>query len=353
MIPNFILFENADFTGLKNILNTEKYSKIWVLVDENTAQYCLPILQDSLSPEFTLNIIQIPSGEAYKNLGICQNIWQKLLNEKTNRKAILLNLGGGVIGDMGGFCAATYKRGIDFIQIPTTLLAQVDASVGGKLGVDFQGLKNMIGLFQAPKAVCIYTPFFKTLPYEELRSGWAEVIKHALIMNADYWQALQVDHLDQITNWDSIVRDSIAIKSQIVAQDPKEKNLRKSLNFGHTIGHAIESVSLETSQPLKHGEAVAFGLLMECFLAHQQNKLDQQSLSIIQDYILNIYDYYSIENMDRKQLIQLMLQDKKNENDLINFTFINKIGQFEINQSATVHQINQALDYYQSLVPTI
>lgn len=353
MIPNSIFFEDANFGQLNQLLSTQRYSKIWVLVDENTTIHCLPILQKALAKSFDLHLISIPAGELHKNLNTCQHIWQKLLEGKTDRKAVVLNLGGGVIGDMGGFCAATYKRGIDFIQIPTTLLSQVDASVGGKLGVDFQGLKNMIGVFQEPKAVCIHTPFFNTLPYEELRSGWAEVIKHALIMDADYWENLQVDHLNKVENWNAIVKRSIEIKSQIVAQDPKEKNVRKSLNFGHTIGHAIESLSLETSQPLKHGEAVAFGILMECFLAYKQGQLEQKSLSVIQDYILQVYDYYSIENMDRKQLIQLMLQDKKNEDDLINFTFINKIGQFVINQSATVSQINQALDYYQNLIPTV
>ena len=349
MIFDSIFFENKRFSQLRQLLSKQNYSKILVLLDENTYQHCFPILEAALGEQFHLELIHIPSGENYKTLATCQVIWQKILDYETNRQAVLLNLGGGVIGDMGGFCAATYKRGIDFIQIPTTLLAQVDASVGGKLGIDFKHLKNMIGTFQEPKAVCIHTAFLKTLSYEELRSGWAEIIKHALVADADYWQNLQVKHLTEVKNWDAIVQRSIAIKSQIVRKDPKEKDIRKVLNFGHTIGHAIESSSLARSNPLKHGEAVALGMLMESYLAKQKGDLPNAELIKIQDYILQLYPYYSISTVEQEHLLSLVKQDKKNESNGINFTLLDKIGIGKINCIISIEGLLEALDYYKKL----
>lgn len=343
-----ITFQDAQFSALRQQLATSNYSKIIILVDQHTKQDCLPILAKALQ-EFTFETITIPAGEQHKNITTCQQIWQELLVIKTDRKAVLINLGGGVIGDMGGFCASTFKRGFDFIQIPTTLLAQVDASIGGKLGIDFGLIKNNIGLFKNPKNVYCHPAFFKTLPKAELYSGFAEIIKHALITDADYWTQLQtLATLDQI-DWNPIIVQSLHIKKSIVEQDPFEQNIRKSLNFGHTIGHAIESLSWESHQPLLHGEAVALGMVMEAFLSHQLTGLSAIELDHISQFILRLYPKYDITQLNQSAILGLIQQDKKNEQGQICFTLLERIGQFKINVHATQNQIVAALDYYQQL----
>ncbi|MEM8969941.1 MAG: 3-dehydroquinate synthase family protein, partial [Bacteroidota bacterium] len=228
---------------LADLLSKSSFSQVAVLVDENTRQHCLPLIQEVLPPEYTL--VEIKSGELNKNLDTCAHIWAQLTEQHFDRKALLINLGGGVIGDMGGFCAATYKRGISFVNIPATLLAQVDASVGGKLGIDFRGFKNHIGLFQEPQQVLIDAAFLRTLPEQELRSGFAEVIKHALIHDSVYWNKLRGASLAQ-QPWTEHIRHSVQVKSWVVDQDFREGGLRKILNFGHTVGHAVESHFLES-----------------------------------------------------------------------------------------------------------
>ena len=248
-----IQFQNSHFLQLQEQLAAAQYSKIFVLVDSNTKNHCLPILKKALN-NVALTSILIEAGEAHKNINTCQRIWNALIQQRADRNAVLLNLGGGVIGDMGGFCASTFKRGIDFIQIPTTLLAQVDASIGGKLGIDFALVKNSIGLFKNPKGVYLHPAFFNTLPKAELYSGFAEIIKHTLIADEHYWeQLLSFNNLEQ-NDWEPVIKQSLLVKKRIVEQDPLEKGIRKSLNFGHTIGHAVESLSWETTQPLLHGE---------------------------------------------------------------------------------------------------
>ena len=343
-----ILFQDAEFNDLKQQLATANYSKIIVLVDQHTAQDCLPILANALQL-FPFETITVSAGEQHKNIATCQQIWQALLTVKTDRKAVLINLGGGVIGDMGGFCASTFKRGFDFIQIPTTLLAQVDASIGGKLGIDFGLVKNSIGLFKNPKNVYCHPDFFKTLPQAELYSGFAEIIKHALITDVDYWQQLQaLDKLEQM-DWNPIIEQSLHIKKSIVEQDPFEKNVRKSLNFGHTIGHAIESLSWENSQPLLHGEAVALGMIMEAFLSHQLTGLSVEELDQISQFILQLYPKYDLKQLNQTAILGLIEQDKKNEQGQICFTLLKQIGQFKINVHASQDQIIAALDYYTKL----
>lgn len=343
-----IQFQDSGFLQLQEQLAAAAYSKVFVLVDDNTKEHCLPILEQALKA-FALHVIHIPAGEAHKNIQTCQQIWQALLAQKADRKAVLLNLGGGVIGDMGGFCASTFKRGIDFIQIPTTLLAQVDASIGGKLGIDFELVKNGIGLFKNPKGVYLFPDFFKTLPKAELYSGFAEIIKHALIIDSNYWQQLlPLKDLDGV-NWEPIIKQSLHIKKQVVEQDPFEKNIRKSLNFGHTIGHAIESLSWESSQPLLHGEAVAIGMLIESFLSYKQTGLSQQALQDISQYLLQLYPKYDLTAFDQQAILQLIQQDKKNEQNQICFTLLQDIGQFSINVDASTALILEGLNYYTAL----
>lgn len=340
-----IQFQDKNFVQLQAQLTTTAYSKVFVLVDNNTQMHCLPILKEALKA-IELHVITIKAGEVHKNISTCQLIWRTLMEQQADRKSVLLNLGGGVIGDMGGFCASTFKRGIDFIQIPTTLLAQVDASIGGKLGIDFGLVKNSIGLFNNPKAVYLYPDFFKTLPTKELYSGYAEVIKHALIQNNTAFAELVNTTSIDTSQWKLVVRDSLLVKKSIVEQDPFEKNIRKSLNFGHTIGHAIESLSWETDQPLLHGEAVALGMITECYLSYKLIDFSEKQLELVSNYLLQLYPKYDLKRLDQAQILRLIQQDKKNEHQQICFTLLEKIGTFKINVHASDILILEALDYY-------
>ncbi|MCH8317693.1 MAG: 3-dehydroquinate synthase, partial [Bacteroidetes bacterium] len=230
---------------LNAFLNKNHFTKIGIIVDENSKKFCLPIIQSKIPKHY---LITIPSGEHHKNLTTCETIWQQLTDLHFDKRSLIINLGGGVIGDMGGFCAATFKRGIAFIQVPTTLLAQVDASIGGKVGVDFQNYKNHIGLFKDPEAVFIYPGFLKTLDKKETLSGFAEIIKHCLIADRQKWNEIsQKDLKDQ--DWENLIAHSIDVKLSIIKNDPEEKGLRKVLNFGHTIGHALETFYLNDNVP--------------------------------------------------------------------------------------------------------
>jgi len=299
------------------------YSAVAILVDENTKKHCLPFL---LSANPQLNnalIIEIKSGEENKNIGTCNYIWQQLTSHNFDRNTLLLNLGGGVIGDMGGFCASTYKRGIDFVQIPTTLLAMVDASVGGKLGVDLDGLKNTIGLFSNPKAVLVSPAFLKTLSENQLVFGFAEVIKHALITDVDFWNHLTKTEFQDLV-WEEVISRSIAIKNKIVLSDPKEKGERKKLNFGHTFGHAIESYYLQKGTPVLHGQAIALGMLIESKMS-DLTKIEKEEITA---FILSSFTLPY--NPDKNQLITFMKNDKKNKERKINFSLLKGIGNCSI-----------------------
>ncbi len=319
-----IVFEDIQIS-LRTVLAELDYSSLFVLVDEHTREHCLPILMNVLPQE--VNYIEIKSGEIHKNLETCQFIWSSLLDQGADRRSVLINLGGGVIGDMGGFCASTFMRGIRFLQIPTTLLSQVDASVGSKLGVDFKGVKNIIGLFQDPIGVLIDPAFLKTLAPAELRSGYAEVVKHALIHDANLWQQLlTIKEVNLQVKWDDIIFRSVQIKQEIVDQDRREKSLRKILNFGHTIGHAIESYFLESETPLLHGEAIAWGMYAELILSSQISELPIQELNSAQAYLQKIYADKKPSHWDTESLIRYMLKDKKNIDQKISFSLLNRIG---------------------------
>src|SRR6187551_3670199 len=263
MLPDNILFSDQIAEDLIAFLKQKNYSKLAVLVDEHTLEHCYPKIQSSLGNHF---VIEVASGEEQKNLNTCQTIWQALTDNALDRHACLLVLGGGVLGDMGGFCASTYKRGIDFILVPTTLLAQVDASIGGKLGIDFNHFKNHIGVFNQPALTILHSGFLKTLPEAELRSGFAEVIKHTLISDKAMWDEISRRALkDQ--DWKKLIGHSVEFKAKVTTEDPKEKGLRKILNAGHTVGHALESYLLAKGRRVLHGEAIAVGLITEGYLA--------------------------------------------------------------------------------------
>ena len=340
---NNLQFTNEIATSLETSLQNTAFSLVFVLVDENTRRHCLPQINNLLPANH--QIITINSGELNKTLTTCAIIWQNLTDANADRQALLINLGGGVICDMGGFCARTYKRGIQFWNIPTSLLSQVDASVGGKLGIDFGVFKNQIGLFSEPDMVFVDSSFLKTLPADEIVSGFAEIIKHALISDREmFYQILDSKITD--FNWQDWVPKSVAIKNTIVEQDPKENGLRKILNFGHTIGHAVESHFLDCGNALKHGEAVAIGMIAETFLSVHKGLLSKEDGDLIINYLLSVFPQYKIDENAMGVIVDLALQDKKNINNKINAVLLNAIGNAVFDSEITDEEIRMSLIYY-------
>lgn len=335
---------NAVFTEW---LSTQSYDQIFILCDEHTEALCYPALANLITEH---TIITIPPGESFKSIHTCTAIWEELSSNLATRKSLLINLGGGVIGDMGGFAAATFKRGFDFIQMPTTLLAQVDASVGGKLGIDLQDLKNLIGVFKNPNAVFICTDFLQTLPKRQLRSGFAEVLKHGMIYSKPYWQQVSQIDIDTCTEWPEIIAQSVRIKSAVVERDPLESGLRKILNFGHTIGHAIETISLRMDEdPLLHGEAIAIGMICEAYLSAQVAGLTQEALTEITNVLMRYFEHYDVSKISMEELMEIMAQDKKNEQQQIRFSLLESIGACGYDLLVTEQHIHDALQFYKGL----
>ncbi len=345
MLPSHIKITDNPGPFLNLFLQKWSYDKIVVLTDENTLAYCYPLLKSQL-PEHS--IITVRSGEENKTIRTCEEIWLAMTKLALDRHSMLLILGGGVLGDMGGFCAATYKRGIDFILIPTTLLAMADASMGGKLGVDFMHFKNHIGVFEEPKLTLIFSEFLKTLPQEELRSGFAEVIKHALISDRTLWNELRSNALEN-QPWEVLLRHSAEFKSSIVQQDPTENGIRKILNAGHTIGHALESYFLEQGNKILHGEAVAAGLVAEAWLSVKHGLLSREDLDEISGYILRIFGKLTIESSDMLAIAQLCAQDKKNKGNKVLCVLSEGIGKARWDCAVTEDEIVDALAFYRSL----
>ncbi|MDX5480606.1 MAG: 3-dehydroquinate synthase [Hymenobacteraceae bacterium] len=331
---------------LSELLQNRAFSKVAVLVDENTLHHCYPQLKPYL-PEHEL--IQVRSGEEHKTLQTCEYIWQRMTELNLDRWSVLVNLGGGVIGDMGGFCAAVFKRGLYFVQVPTTLLAQVDASVGGKTGIDFQGLKNHIGVYQEPQAVFINPDFLKTLPHRQLKSGYAEIINHWLIADKAAFQEQR--HIGLFTkDWEELIRHSVSIKSKVVEADPLEGGYRKVLNFGHTVGHAVESYLLEQpGRELLHGEAIAVGMLCEAWLSVKHELLSREELDKVETFLVSVYEKVPLTEADIQRVTQLALQDKKNTRSTINCTLLEGIGKAVYDQPVTLQEITESLRYYQLL----
>src|ERR1700749_4884910 len=285
-----IYFENT-LAELVAFINKGNYSRFFVLTDENTGKYCLPVIRKHIDKLDNFDIIEINAGEESKNIDFCVDVWKMLIDFNADRQSLLINLGGGVITDLGGFAASTYKRGIDFVHVPTTLLSQVDASVGGKTGIDLDNVKNIIGTFTQPKAVFIEHEFLQTLPARQILSGLAEMLKHGLIFDAGYWKELKISNLHNPSA--ALVYHSVEIKNKVVIEDPHEKGIRKSLNFGHTVGHAIETYSLMNDEnPLTHGEAIAAGMICEAKLSNLKIHLDDSELQEITDVIMGLYPKY-------------------------------------------------------------
>jgi 3-dehydroquinate synthase len=340
-----IIIGNNILSEIQNHFEFQKYSQIFIITDNIVSKLWLDKLVKGLA-SLPINYIVVETGEINQNIVTLQKIWNKILLCKCDRKSLIVNLGGGVICDMGGFAASTYMRGIDFIQIPTTLLAQVDASVGGKVAVDFAGGKNIIGNFAQPKAVIIDTETLETLPKREYLSGYGEIIKHGIIYDKKYFDKLQFIENNNLnkTNISDIINTSCKIKSEIVQKDEKESGLRKILNFGHTIGHAIESYSLLTTTPLLHGEAIALGIIAESYISYKNDLIDLKTYKII---VQKFHDcgfsiHYPI-NTDYDEIINYMLSDKKNSHGKINFTLVSKIGSSIWDQKVNIDTIKESL----------
>ena len=346
--PKTPIFDGTDsIYYFTNFLTTSKYSSVIVLVEENTKKYCLPVIKDFLGEH---SIITIKSGEKNKTISTCINVWKQLLEVSTDRKALLINLGGGVICDMGGFIAATYKRGIDFIHIPTTLLAMCDACIGGKLAVDINGNKNQIGLFKNPKAILIYPDFLKTLPERHLLCGFAEIIKHALIGDKRLFDEI-AGNSKIAKDFNKLIARSVKIKTRIVNIDFHEKDIRKSLNFGHSIGHALETYSLnnDVDNYIYHGEAVAAGMIAESYISYRRNLISISELEQINRLILNRFSKVKIDRKNYDIIVSLISQDKKNENNRKLFTLLEGIGKARINETVSDEEIKESLEYYNKL----
>jgi 3-dehydroquinate synthase len=319
--------------------------KLFILVDENTKVHCLPLMTERVFALKEAIVLEIPAGEKNKSLATCEKLWKELTDHHADRRSLLINIGGGVVGDAGGFVASTYMRGIDFINIPTTLMAMVDASAGGKNGINFSGLKNQVGTFTKPGAVFISPSFLKTLSARELKSGMAEVFKHALIADAEKWNELkQLDNSDD-ADWNKIISNSVYIKNKIVSSDFRDRHKRKTLNFGHTIGHAIESYSLEHSHdPLKHGEAIAFGIIAELFISQRMLDFPEHELSGIISVMQKYFHDISLElNIDK--ILDLVHSDKKNEQSEVNFVLLRNVGFPVINQNPDDSLIREAIEF--------
>lgn len=345
-----IYFGEKGYEILSNFIQEKNYSNIFILVDSNSNEYCLPIFLPFLATEKTIEIIEIESGESEKNIATCVEIWSALTDLGGDRKSIIINVGGGVITDIGGFVASTFKRGIDFVHIPTTLLSMVDASVGGKNGVDLGNLKNQIGVINVPKMVIIDSQYLETLPQTEMRSGLAEMLKHGLIFDKNYWnQFLDLKAID-FADFDALISRSVEIKNDIVMQDPTENGIRKALNFGHTLGHAIESYFLDnnTKKTLLHGEAIAIGMILESHIAFQKNLISLEDYNQIKQTIKSIYETVVFEENDRQPILDLLVHDKKNEYGNIQFALIEGIGNTIVNQNTDNEMIDKAFDDYKS-----
>lgn len=340
---------DQEFSALNQYITEQNPSQIFILVDENTHENCIPVLLANLETEIPFEIIEIEAGEDAKTIATATQLWEILAEYKADRKSLLLNLGGGVITDMGGFVASTYKRGIKFLNIPTTLLAMCDASIGGKTGIDHQYLKNIVGTFANAEHILVYPPFLETLEFVELRSGFAEMLKHGLIACENHWNDLIA--LEEITseNVAPHIENSMMIKENVVVKDFKEENIRKILNFGHTIGHAVESLFLKTGNIIPHGEAVALGMIAETHLAFLENLISEEIANTVIENIRKFYPYISIKDFTNDDIINLMINDKKNNHGKINFSLIEGIGKCNYDYKVSADNIEKSLDYYKNL----
>ncbi|MDA9234286.1 3-dehydroquinate synthase [Polaribacter sp.] len=338
-------FQEQAYLELNTLIAQKKYSTLFILVDENTFEHCYSKFIPNLDTDKTIEVIEIESGEINKSIETCVGVWNAITELGGDRKSLLITLGGGVITDLGGFVASTFKRGIDFVNIPTTLLSMVDASVGGKTGVDLGVLKNQIGLFSNPEMVLIDTEYLTTVTDREMKSGMAEIIKYGLTYDLKLFNHIK-EHKKQ--NINDLIFRSIEIKNEIVLQDPTEKNLRKVLNFGHTVGHAIESFYLESEdkENFTHGEAIAIGMVCESYISTKLLGFSNQKLSEVKETITAIYGKTTLLTEDYPAIMDLLKHDKKNVNGQVNFVLLNDFENHQLDCKVSEELIVESLDFY-------
>ncbi|OIQ23913.1 3-dehydroquinate synthase [Lacinutrix sp. MedPE-SW] len=343
-----IFFNDEGYTALNNHLKEANYSKVYILADTNTNIDCVPFFLAKINADIAYDILEIEPGEEQKNLDICLGLWEALSEYGADRKSVIINIGGGVVTDLGGFVASTFKRGIDFINIPTSLLAMVDASIGGKTGIDLGHLKNQIGVINTPQLIVVDTSFLNTLPQLEMRSGLAEMLKHGLIHDESYWNKLQDLSQSTIEDLDSLIYESIIIKKDIVEQDPEEHGLRKTLNYGHTLGHAIESYFMNTDDKkrLLHGEAIAVGIILANYLSTIYCDFSKDLNNNIKTILKAVYGHVTFNETDYAPIIDLLKYDKKNEHGNVNFVLLEAIGKPKINCIVEEKHILEAFNFY-------
>ena len=344
----YVHFQENAYSSLHNYLQDNFCSKIYILVDNNTKKYCLPLFLKKANFDLSVEIIEIKAGEAYKNIGTCSHLWSRLSDLGADRKSLVINLGGGVITDMGGFVASTFKRGIKFINVPTTLLSMVDASVGGKTGVDLGVLKNQIGLFSNPEMVLIDMDFLNTVSTREMRSGLAEIIKYGFTFDKSLWENIQTFKIVELEKIKPLIYRSIEIKNDVVLQDLLENNLRKSLNFGHTIGHAIESYFLESTdkKDLTHGEAIAVGMIIELYYSSKLYDFPLSLTEELKSFVNSFYGKVNFEPDDLGAITNLMQYDKKNVSGKVNFVLLDSLEKCQLDVKIDPDLVQEGLLYY-------
>ncbi|RSC93153.1 3-dehydroquinate synthase [Tenacibaculum singaporense] len=342
-----IHFEEKGYNELTSLVSERNYSSVFILVDDNTLDCCYPRFIQLFTTDKPIEVIQIDAGEVHKNIETCMGVWNVMTELGADRKSLLITLGGGVITDLGGFVASTFKRGIDFVNIPTTLLSMVDASVGGKTGVDLGVLKNQIGVFANPELIIIDPEYLHTVTPREIRSGTAEIIKYGMTHDIKLFNEIKDN--DKLNIVDLIHR-SIEIKNEVVLEDPKEQGVRKVLNWGHTIGHGVESYFLENpkKEALTHGEAIAIGMVCEAYLSSKVLEFPEEKVSEIKDAIIKIYGKVALSEGDFQPILELMKHDKKNIGGEINFVLLNDYEDFKINSKASDDLIKESLQFYNS-----
>ncbi|MHA6280547.1 3-dehydroquinate synthase [Salinimicrobium sp. CAU 1759] len=343
-----VFFNDLGYQKFNQFLKKERFTRIFVLVDSNTHLHCLSSFLPKIEASAEIEVLEIEAGEEYKSLDTCNSLWQVLSEMGGDRRSLLINLGGGVVTDLGGFVAAAFKRGISCVHFPTTLLAMVDAALGGKNGVNLGALKNQVGVIKKPQMVVADLNFLGTLPAAEMRSGLAEMLKHGLIADEDYWNRLNSLKDLNLTDLKGLIKESMIIKENIVEQDPYEKGLRKSLNFGHTLGHAIESYFLESKKSVKllHGEAVAVGMVLAVYLSSELEGFSREKRDEVKKVIHSMYGKTAFSKEDQEKIIDLLKFDKKNEGGKINFVLLRKIGEPVIDREVSNRLILDAFKFY-------
>lgn len=345
-----VYYNSGSWKAFNKGLEKINPTKVFVITDTNTKKLCIPLFLDNYLFQITPNILEIPEGETHKNIQTCLFLWNELSEKGADRDSLIINLGGGVVTDLGGFVASTFKRGIEFINIPTSLLAMVDASVGGKNGVDLGLIKNQVGVINNPIMVIIDIQFLRTLPNNQKTSGYAEMLKHGLIHSKEYWNKIKHLNESKIEDIEELLWESVLIKNDIVTKDPFEKELRKTLNYGHTLGHAIESYSLSKNnlKPLLHGEAIAIGMILTTFISNKVLGFPEDTLKDISSSILKKFLKVSFSKLDINEIIKLLIYDKKNTKGKVLFVLLQDIGNPKINCEVPNEYIIEAFDYYKN-----